>query len=164
MKSFEVTIAGSGKTFTVEEGETVLAAALRQGVMLPYSCKNGTCGSCKGLVEEGMVDPTDLLVGKEVAMADFYQTGVVATFHRFGSVDLERMEAELTEFNDTMSIIKSCIEKLPDGQKEVLHLRDIEGFTYKEISDITGITVERVKVNLHRARKTLRYQIQTLKS
>lgn len=32
-------------------------------------------------------------------MADFYQTGVVATFHRFGSVDLERMEKELTEFN-----------------------------------------------------------------
>ena len=32
-------------------------------------------------------------------MADFYQTGVVATFHRFGKVDLERMENELTEFN-----------------------------------------------------------------
>ncbi|MCK5011101.1 MAG: glycosyl transferase, partial [Deltaproteobacteria bacterium] len=32
-------------------------------------------------------------------MADFYQTGVVATFHRFGKVDLERMESELTEFN-----------------------------------------------------------------
>ncbi len=32
-------------------------------------------------------------------MADFYQTGVVATFHRFGKVDLGRMESELTEFN-----------------------------------------------------------------
>ena len=32
-------------------------------------------------------------------MADFYQTGVVATFHRFGNVELERMEKELTEFN-----------------------------------------------------------------
>lgn len=32
-------------------------------------------------------------------MADFYQTGVVATFHRFGKVDLDRMENELTEFN-----------------------------------------------------------------
>jgi glucosyl-3-phosphoglycerate synthase len=32
-------------------------------------------------------------------MADFYQTGVVATFHRFGPADLERMEGELTEFN-----------------------------------------------------------------
>ena len=46
MKQFEITIAGSGKTFTVNEGESILSAALRQGVMLPYSCKNGTCGSC----------------------------------------------------------------------------------------------------------------------
>ena len=55
VKQFEVTIAGSGKTFIVREGENVLAAALRQGVMLPYSCKNGTCGSCKGVVESGEV-------------------------------------------------------------------------------------------------------------
>ena len=32
-------------------------------------------------------------------MADFYQTGVVTTFHRFGQPDLDRMERELTEFN-----------------------------------------------------------------
>lgn len=55
MKQFEVTIVNSGKTFTVREGENILVAALRQGVMLPYSCKNGTCGSCKGLVENGEV-------------------------------------------------------------------------------------------------------------
>ncbi len=55
MKSFEVTIAGNGKTFLVREGENILVAALRQGVMLPYSCKNGTCGSCKGLLESGEV-------------------------------------------------------------------------------------------------------------
>ena len=54
MKEFVVTLAGSGKTFRVREGENVLAAALRQGVMLPYSCKNGTCGSCKGLLQEGL--------------------------------------------------------------------------------------------------------------
>jgi CDP-4-dehydro-6-deoxyglucose reductase len=55
VKKFEVTIAGSGKTFLVRKGENILVAALRQGVMLPYSCKNGTCGSCKGLVESGEV-------------------------------------------------------------------------------------------------------------
>ncbi|MDX1380845.1 MAG: CDP-6-deoxy-delta-3,4-glucoseen reductase [Xanthomonadales bacterium] len=55
MKEFEVTITSSGKRFRVREGENVLAAALRQGVMLPYSCKNGTCGSCKGLLERGTV-------------------------------------------------------------------------------------------------------------
>mgnify|MGYP001814190310 FL=1 len=55
MKQFEVTLVSSGKTFTVNEGENILSAALRQGVMLPYSCKNGTCGSCKGKVESGSV-------------------------------------------------------------------------------------------------------------
>jgi len=55
VKQFEVTIAGSGKTFIVKEGENVLVAGLRQGVMLPYSCKNGTCGSCKGILDKGEV-------------------------------------------------------------------------------------------------------------
>jgi CDP-4-dehydro-6-deoxyglucose reductase len=55
VKSFEITIAGNGKTFQVNEGESILVAALRQGVMLPYSCKNGTCGSCKGLLVSGEV-------------------------------------------------------------------------------------------------------------
>jgi CDP-4-dehydro-6-deoxyglucose reductase len=55
VKLFEVTIAGNGKTFQVREGENILVAALRQGVMLPYSCKNGTCGSCKGQLQSGEV-------------------------------------------------------------------------------------------------------------
>jgi RNA polymerase sigma-70 factor (ECF subfamily) len=71
--------------------------------------------------------------------------------------------AELTEFNDTMSIIKGYMEELPDAQREVIHLRDIEGFTYNEISEITGMPLERVKVNLHRARKSLRVKIENLR-
>ena len=71
--------------------------------------------------------------------------------------------AQITEFNDTMSIIKGYIEQLPDAQKEVIHLRDIEGFTYNEISEITGMPIERVKVNLHRARKVLRKKIVSLR-
>jgi CDP-4-dehydro-6-deoxyglucose reductase len=55
VKQFEVTISSSGKKFVVREGESILLAALRQGVMLPYSCKNGTCGSCKGVLEKGEV-------------------------------------------------------------------------------------------------------------
>ena len=71
--------------------------------------------------------------------------------------------AQLAEFNDTMSIIKGYMEQLPEAQKEVIHLRDIEGFTYNEISEITGMPIERVKVNLHRARKTLRSKIENLR-
>jgi len=55
VQQYEITIDGSEKTFIVKEGESILIAALRQGVMLPYSCKNGTCGSCKGVVLSGEV-------------------------------------------------------------------------------------------------------------
>jgi len=55
VKQFKVSLANGDRSFIVKEGENVLAAALRQGVMLPYSCKNGTCGSCKGLVQRGEV-------------------------------------------------------------------------------------------------------------
>ncbi|NDB10282.1 MAG: CDP-6-deoxy-delta-3,4-glucoseen reductase, partial [Burkholderiaceae bacterium] len=52
---YQVELKKSGRTFMVEEDETVLEAAIRQGVQLPYGCKNGACGSCKGKVLEGRV-------------------------------------------------------------------------------------------------------------
>ena len=55
MRQFKVKNSNSGVVFSVNEGESILNAALRQSVMLPYSCKNGTCGSCKGVVESGEV-------------------------------------------------------------------------------------------------------------
>jgi CDP-4-dehydro-6-deoxyglucose reductase len=51
-----VTLQPSGLQFQVEEGEAILAAALRQGFVLPYGCKNGACGSCKGKVLSGAVE------------------------------------------------------------------------------------------------------------
>lgn len=51
-----VTLQPSGLSFSVEDGEAVLAAALRQGFILPYGCKNGACGSCKGKIVSGTVD------------------------------------------------------------------------------------------------------------
>jgi CDP-4-dehydro-6-deoxyglucose reductase, E3 len=52
----KVTIQPSGQQIQVEEGEAVLAAALRQGFVLPYGCRNGACGSCKGRIVSGTVD------------------------------------------------------------------------------------------------------------
>ena len=53
--SYQVTLKTSGKQFTVNQDETLLEAALRQGINLPYGCKNGACGSCKGKILEGQV-------------------------------------------------------------------------------------------------------------
>ncbi len=54
--SYQVTIQPSGHKFVVNEDETILAAALREGFSMPYGCRNGACGSCKGKVIEGKVD------------------------------------------------------------------------------------------------------------
>ncbi len=54
--SYQVTLKTSGKQFTVQKDETLLEAALQQGITLPYGCKNGACGSCKGKVLEGQVE------------------------------------------------------------------------------------------------------------
>jgi CDP-4-dehydro-6-deoxyglucose reductase, E3 len=56
MSNFTVTLQPSGHAFEVEQGESILAAALRHGFVLPYSCRNGACGSCKGRILEGQVD------------------------------------------------------------------------------------------------------------
>lgn len=53
--TFQVTVTPSGHQFSCDEGETVLAAALRSGIGLPYGCKNGACGSCKGKLIAGSV-------------------------------------------------------------------------------------------------------------
>jgi len=51
----QVRLEPSGRTFTVNPGETVLEAGLREGVGLPYGCRNGACGACKGALKSGQV-------------------------------------------------------------------------------------------------------------
>ena len=53
---------------------------------------------------------------------------------------------------------------LPEQQRMVMHLRDIEGKSYKEIAGITGQSEELVKVNLFRARQRIRQQIEKIEA
>jgi len=53
--TFQITVQPSGHQFACDEDETVLAAAMRAGVGLPYGCKNGACSSCKGKVVSGSI-------------------------------------------------------------------------------------------------------------
>src|SRR5574343_2103377 len=54
--SYQVTVQPSGRQFMAEADETILDAALRQGLTMPYGCKDGACGACKGHVQSGAVD------------------------------------------------------------------------------------------------------------
>ena len=49
----------SGHEFAIEASETILDGAMRAGHVLPYSCRNGVCGTCKGRVVSGSVDYGD---------------------------------------------------------------------------------------------------------
>jgi CDP-4-dehydro-6-deoxyglucose reductase len=51
-----VTIKPSNHVFTVNDDETILEAALREGFVIAYGCRNGACGTCKGKVLDGIVD------------------------------------------------------------------------------------------------------------
>ena len=53
--SFNVTVQPSGRTYTANADEALLAAAIRSGIGLPYGCKDGACGSCKCKKIEGTV-------------------------------------------------------------------------------------------------------------
>ena len=64
-----------------------------------------------------------------------------------------------TATNDSMRRIRELIDALPGKQRIVVHLRDIEEMSYDEISKIANLTIGQVKINLHRARQTLRLQL-----
>lgn len=53
--SFQITVQPSGRSFQAEPGEGILAAGIRQGIGLPYGCKDGACGSCKCRKLDGTV-------------------------------------------------------------------------------------------------------------
>lgn len=65
----------------------------------------------------------------------------------------------LFEQDEQIQLIHRSISKLPEKQRTVVQLRDIEGKNYKEIARILGITEEQVKVNLFRARQRIKAEI-----
>jgi CDP-4-dehydro-6-deoxyglucose reductase len=54
--TFKTTILPSNHAFPIEADETILDAGLKHGYTLPYSCRNGACGVCKGKVVQGTVN------------------------------------------------------------------------------------------------------------
>lgn len=63
------------------------------------------------------------------------------------------------ETNESLTNIMKLLDELPEKQKMIVHLRDIEGYSYQEIADITETSLDFVKVSLHRARKALKEKL-----
>ena len=74
--------------------------------------------------------------------------------------DLASTPSERMIQKDKLDIVRKIIDELPEKQRSCLQLRDIEGKAYKEIADILSITEEQVKVNIFRARQTVKQRFQ----
>lgn len=66
---------------------------------------------------------------------------------------------ETTEMQESMQRITELISSLPEKQRQVIHLRDVEGYSYNEICEILEIDMNQVKVSLFRARNAVREKL-----
>lgn len=63
---------------------------------------------------------------------------------------------EMLEMTDMTNLIRKIVDNLPEQQKTILQLRDIEGLEYEQIAEVMGMNVNAIRVNLSRARKKVR--------
>jgi RNA polymerase sigma factor (sigma-70 family) len=64
-----------------------------------------------------------------------------------------------SQYTDLNEILHEAADRLPEQQKTTVLLRDYEGYSYKEIGDITGLTEAQVKINIYRGRLALKSYI-----
>lgn len=60
------------------------------------------------------------------------------------------------ELDDSFLQMEKIMKKLPDQQKTVIFLRDVEGYSFEEMEEITGLSINVLRVTLSRARKSAR--------
>ncbi len=81
------------------------------------------------------------------------RTNQVSMDEAFTVQDQEPVPDRQMETSDLMKQLQSCLNQLPEKQRTIFHLREIEQMSYEEISQETGFTLDDVKVSLFRARK-----------
>jgi RNA polymerase sigma factor (sigma-70 family) len=69
---------------------------------------------------------------------------------------------ESAEMKESMTRIGEMMNQLPEKQRHVMHLRDVEGYSYNEICEILELDMSQVKVNLFRARNAVREKLLKL--
>ncbi len=128
----EVIIKPSGHRFLVEPGETVLTAALRQGIKFPYGCRSGLCGSCKGRLLEGHIE----YLGEPKALTPKERAAGYALFCR--AIPLTDLLIELEELDPLKGIevrtLPARVDEMerlaPDVMRLFLKLPEAVDFKY----------------------------------
>jgi RNA polymerase sigma-70 factor (ECF subfamily) len=68
------------------------------------------------------------------------------------------------ETRDLSLQIKQIINQLPEPQKTIIHLRDVEDYDFEEIVPLVAMSIETIRVNLSRARKKVREEMKKIMS
>ncbi len=126
--SYQLTLEPLGATIEVEEGQTILDAALRQGIYIPHACGHGLCGTCKVTVEDGEVDH--------------------GAANPFALMDFERDDGKTLACCATLqsdTTIEADIDEDPDA--EIIPVQDFDT-TVSRIVDLTP-TIKAIYLKLH---------------
>lgn len=126
--SYQIRTEPGGHHFTVEPGETLLAAALRQGVGLPYGCRNGTCGSCAAELVSGRVGypsgKTEALTGQPagtcLACQAVPESDLVLSVRELasvGGIEVRTLPCRVVQKEILSHDVARLYLKLPEGQR-----------------------------------------------
>ncbi len=128
--SSTVTVRPSGHSFQIEPGETVLEAALRQSIGLPYGCKNGACGTCRGKLVEGelvhrahsssALSTADEAKGFALFCSSFPQGDIVIearVLTGFGDIPIRKMPARIAKIDRPAPDVAIIHLQLPASER-----------------------------------------------
>ena len=99
---------------------------------------------------------------KNEVLMHFRQTKKLESLDGLEELEIEESVSEETK--DSVRQVMNLVKGLPLRQQEIFHLREVEGLSYEEITEHLDISLEQVKVNLHRARKSIRERMINQKS
>jgi RNA polymerase sigma-70 factor (ECF subfamily) len=102
----------------------------------------------------------DYSVVKSWLFSTAYHTmiDIIRKERRITTLDVSDENDFITEsqYSDLNEILHEALDRLPDHQKSSVLLRDYEGYSYKEIGEITGMSEAQVKINIYRGRLALK--------
>ncbi|MBR3433413.1 MAG: sigma-70 family RNA polymerase sigma factor [Bacteroidaceae bacterium] len=81
---------------------------------------------------------------------------------QLSTLDSQLLPDESQEKQERLSLVRKLMDTLPEVQRSIMELRDIEGKTYQEIANILQLSESQVKVYLHRARTSIRQQAEKI--
>ena len=132
--SFAISVQPSGIQFQAQAGESLLAAGIRQGIGLPYGCKDGACGSCKCKLVSGQVQQSNFQ--RKALSEDEEAQGFVLTCsaHAMSDITLESRQvtpAGALPVKKMPTRVSSLVRKTDDVVVMQLQLPANDTFVYR---------------------------------